>query len=201
VSPVESGISKRLIYQRVAELHIQCISQGFLATLGPHFLSLMYEAIDEGDESILHVQRDGGEIIGFVAGANGLGPIYRRMIRRWPRLVRALIPALLSPLRVWRMLEIIRYGSGSPQSGEFPSAELLAIGVLAPFRSRGHAEALYRALCDSFRGKGIARFRITVGEGLRPAHRFYQRMGAVAAGRVAVHRGEPSVVYVASVNS
>jgi ribosomal protein S18 acetylase RimI-like enzyme len=200
VSPVDSGMSKRLIYQRVAELHIQCISQGFLATLGPHFLSLMYEAIDEGDESILHVQREGGEIIAFVAGANGMGPIYRRMIRRWPSLISALLPALLSPLRVWRMLEIVLYGRGSSRSSEHPSAELLAIGVLAPFRSRGHAEALYRALCDSFRNKGIGRFRITVGEGLIPAHRFYQSMGAVATGRVAVHRGEPSIVYVATLD-
>ena len=42
-------------YRSVAELHAANIDQGFLSSLGVAFLSLMYRAIDEVDESILVV--------------------------------------------------------------------------------------------------------------------------------------------------
>lgn len=191
---------KHLVYRRVADLHIACINQGFLATLGPGFLALMYQAVDEGPDSILLVSRDGEQIVGFVAGASGMGPIYRRMLHQWPRLVVALLATVLSPRSLLRILDIVRYSRGSAKtSNSLPIAELLSIGVDPTFRGRGHAARLYRSLSDYFRSRNVRRFKIVVGSALEPAHRFYQRMGAVPAAQVEVHSGERSILYVQQV--
>ena len=188
---------KKLVYWRVAELHIACITQGFLATLGPRFLALMYESIDEGSESVLLVSRNGTDVVGFVAGTSGgMGPIYKGMLRRWPALVLALLPSLVSPRRVWRILDILRYSGRAARAGDLPMAELLSIGVDGEFRGHGHAAGLYQALCDYFRKKHVGAFKIVVGGSLDSAHRFYRRMGAHPASQLEVHRGEASTVYL-----
>ena len=90
----------------------------------------------------------------------------------------------------------MRYDGGTSTAHELPSAELLSIAVAPHARGSGVAERLYRRLEEHFAGRGLSAFRITVGDSLAPAHRYYRRMGAVPAGRVEVHAGEGSVVYV-----
>jgi ribosomal protein S18 acetylase RimI-like enzyme len=186
---------KRQIYRRVAQLHIECINQGFLRTLGPRFLALMYEAIDEGADSVLLVRRRGDEVVGFVAGANGMDAIYKRMLRHAVRLGVAIVPAVLSMKNMKRMVEIVRYSRAPSRGSALPRAELLSIGVGQSSRRHGHAEALFQELCATFRGNGVRAFKIVVGTSLAPAQRFYERMGATAAGTLSVHDGESSIVY------
>lgn len=192
--------AKRQVYRRVAQLHIACISEGFLRTLGPRFLALMYQSIDEGTDSVLLVRRQGDEIVGFVAGATGMKSIYKRMLRHTLQLALALAPAMFSLKRLKRIFEILRYSSASSRSSALPRAELLSIGVDPAFRRNGHAEALFHELCAVFRQRGVASFMIVVGASLAPARRFYERMGAIAAGSLSVHDSEPSVVYTLNVN-
>ena len=73
---------------------------------------------------------------------------------------------------------------------------MLSIAVAPEWRGQAVAEGLYRRLVDDFHRRGVDAFRITVGEALAPAHRFYLRMGAVPRAHIQVHRGERSVVYV-----
>ncbi len=188
-------MDKRDLYRRVAELHVANLDQGFLATLGVEFLALMYRAIDEGEDSVLLVAEQDGRIVGFVSGAMGMRAVYRRMLRRWPRLAWTLLPSAFRPKRVWRILEILRYGGGS-EDPRLPRAELLSIAVDAHHRGRQHAELLYRRLSEHFRDRGIPAFRIVVGAALAPAHKFYGRMGARVVAQVEVHRGASSTVYV-----
>lgn len=194
------------IYRRVAELHAANLDQGFLATLGTRFLALMYQAIGESPTCVLIVAHDAaGEVVGFIAGGGGMSAIYRRMLRRWRPLGVSLLPVLVSPSKLWRIVEILRYGrSQSGAAGEtsdaLPEAELFSIAVDAAHRGKGHAEELYRGLERHFRGRGEPAFRIVVGDKLAAAHRFYRRMGAQAVARIEVHRGEHSVVYVHALN-
>lgn len=184
-------------YRQVAELHAANINQGFLATLGIPFLSLMYRAIDEACDSVLLVEADGDRVIGFVSGGAGMGSIYKRMLRRPFRLGWALLPSLLRPARVKRILDIMRYSRRSSAPGpDLPAAELLSIAVAPEARGSGIAERLYRRLEAHFREAGQQAFKITVGDALAPAHRFYARMGALPVGRMHVHAGEPSTVYM-----
>lgn len=186
------------LYRTVAELHIANINQGFLSTLGVGFISLMYRAIDEGDESVLLVTRVNGQVVGFVAGATGMRAIYKRMLRYWPQLFWALLPSMFSFRRVWRIIEILRYSrsSGGTKGIAMPAAELLSIAVAPSFRGQRHAENLYQELCQHFLIRGLPAFKIVVGSALAPAHKFYRRMGAQPAAEIEVHQGSASTVYV-----
>lgn len=183
-------------YRQVARLHVRCLDQGFLATLGEDFLALMYEAIDQADETTLLVEEQGGQVLGFITGGTGMGPIYKRMALSPVRLAMALAPALLRPSKVRRILEILRYSGEGGVPEDLPEAELLSLAVDPEWRGKAVADRLYGRLVEDFRRRGVAAFRITVGDALLPAHRFYQRMGATIAGRVEVHGGEPSKVCV-----
>jgi ribosomal protein S18 acetylase RimI-like enzyme len=184
------------LYRQVAGLHARYLDQGFLATLGPGFLAQLYRAIDEGDSSVLICERQDGRVLGFVSGAWGMGPIYRRMLRRPFALGLVLLPSLMHPVRLWRILEVLRYGRGGHGLSSLPQAELLSIAVAADARGYGIADRLYSALAAHFRATGIDAFCITVGGALEPAHRFYRRMGAQPVGELEVHRGRVSTVYV-----
>lgn len=186
------------LYRSVAELHAANIDQGFLSSLGLGFLSLMYRAIDEVDESVLVVSKSDKQVIGFIAGATSMRPIYRRMLRYWPQLFWALLPSLSSPQRVRRIIEILRYSSdkGACSKVTLPTAELLSIAVSHEFRGQRHADDLYRELCEHFLQQKLPAFKIVVGSVLLPAHKFYQRMGAKPTADVEVHHGSASTVYV-----
>lgn len=182
------------MYRQVAALHVASIDQGFLATLGVRFVSLLYESLDSSGQHVLLIEEREGQVAGFVTGGRGMGPIYKRMLRSPFRLGVSLLPSLVRPRRIARILEILRYGRSSDHG--LPEAELLSIAVDPSFRGQGVAELLYGRLVAYFRDDGVDAFRITVGEGLAPAHRFYQRMGAEPVSRIEVHQGETSVVYV-----
>lgn len=184
-------------YREVARLHAACINQGFLSTLGLPFLELLYQAMDEADASVLIVEESGERVVGFVAGGMGMGAIYRQMLRHPFRLLSALLPSICRPTRVMRMLDILRYGrDAAGERMQLPEAELFSIAVAADARGKGVADRLYRALSAHFSERGVDAFKVTVGETLAPAHRFYKRMGAEFSRRVEVHAGEGSVVYV-----
>lgn len=193
------GLTPNDRYRQVAALHATNINRGFLATLGIPFLALMYEAIDQAGDSVLLTEELDGRVLGFVSGGKGMGPIYRRMLRHPLRLAWTLLPSMSQPRRVRRIFDILRYGGKQGSSVELPQAELLSIAVDPAARGTGVAERLYRRLQAHFAERGVAAFRITVGESLAPAHRYYQRMGAKAVDRIEVHAGEASVVYVQQV--
>lgn len=183
-------------YRQVAELHAASINQGFLATLGVPFLSLMYRAIDRAHDSVLLTEVNNNRVVGFVSGAVGMGPIYREMLCHPLRLMWSLAPSLVRPSRIWRILETLRYSRGKETPKDWPDAELLSIAVDPVMRGKGLAELLYRRLEDHFIEQGRPAFRIIVGKALAPAHRYYRRMGAVPIGTIEVHAGEESIVYV-----
>lgn len=183
-------------YRQVAALHAANIDQGFLATLGRPFLVLMYRAIDESVDSMLLVEEQGGRIVGFVSAGVGMGPIYRRMLRHPLGLGWSLFPVLFKPRALARIFDIVRYGHGQSSVAPCPVAELLSIAVAPDARGSGVAESLYRRLAAHFRERGVDAFKITVGDALLPAHRFYLRMGAMPVGTVEVHAGERSTIYV-----
>jgi ribosomal protein S18 acetylase RimI-like enzyme len=184
--------------KQVARLHVENLDQSFLATLGSSFLTLMYQAIDECESSVLLVESSGSRVNGFVSGTESMGRIYRGMLRYWPRLVTSLFPSILNPMKVWRILEILSHSRQKNKNQSLPSFELLSIAVDPDYRGQGAAERLYRALVGHCRGLKKPAFKIIVGERLLPAHRFYRKMGAVQAGEVYVHGGQRSIMYVQS---
>ncbi len=193
---------ERSFYQQVAGLHYQGIDQGFLSSLGPEFLTLLYETIDKSPDAVLITEQHDGRVIGFVSGASRLWPIYKGMVVRLPRLVIALAPVLLSPLKLWRLLELLRHSVAGAKSEKnrsgvaIPDFELLSIAVAPEARRNGVAKRLYDALVVYVGSQRKHGFKIVVGETLIGAHKFYLRMGAVPQARACVHADTVSVVYV-----
>ena len=185
---------RRRVHRQVAELHAQCIDGGFLSTLGPRFLALLYEAIDASPDGVLLVEEDGGHVNGFISGAGNLRTIRDALLRRPLRLGLALLPAL-TPRRLARIVETLRYTNTDADG--LPTAELLSIAVAPANRGCGIAERLYRRLSSHWQQRGVEAFRIVVGDGLAPAQKFYRRMGAVPAGQLHLHAGQGSTVFVA----
>jgi ribosomal protein S18 acetylase RimI-like enzyme len=183
------------IYPQIAAIHIENIDRGFLAQLGERFLALLYCAMDEDANTTLIVEQSQDRVVGFVSGGTGLGPVYRALLLRFPALFGALLPALLSPGKLYRIAEILLH-SRSRVATDLPAAELFSIAVIPEARGTGCAERLYRGLCDHFAAAGVPAFRIVAGQGLDPAHAFYRRMGARPKEEVHVHGGALSTVYV-----
>ena len=191
-------LDRESTYRQVAALHAASIDQGFLATLGLPFLALMYRAIDEATDSVLLVEEKEGRVLGFISGGMGMRPIYRSMLRKPIAVGLALMPSILKPSRVSRILDILRYGRHE-STGRLPRAELLSLAIVPEARGSGMAERLYCRLATHFRDAGEGGFKIMVGDALAPAHRFYRRMGAVPAGRAEVHEGQSSTLYIHTV--
>ena len=183
-------------YRTVASLHCDHINQGFLATLGVPFLSLLYEAIDKDSESVLLVERVELKIVGFVTGTRGLGRIYKQLLLKPLRLIYSLKACILSPSKMYKILEVLLISKGTNISADLPKQELLSIVVNPAYQGGGHAENLFKSLCSHFGAEGASSFRIVVGSNLDRAHAFYTKMGSIPVEEIQVHKGANSVVYV-----
>ena len=183
-------------YRAIASLHCSYINQGFLATLGVPFLTLLYEAIDEDSESVLLVERVDSKVIGFVAGASGFGRLYKKLLLKPIRLTYSLKSCLLSPSKIYKIIEIFLISIGSKLPSDLPKQELLSIVVNPNYQGQRYAENLFKALCSHFSAEGASSFRIVVGSNLNRAHAFYTKMGSVPVKEIQAHKGTDSVVYV-----
>jgi len=190
-----------MIYREIARLHIECIEDGFLPTLGEAFLALLYEAIDVDPNNALIVESKNGKVIGFVAGGSGMKSIYYQMLKRWPRLFYSLVFSILNPCKLKKIFEIIFNNSKDCTKLSGSNNELFSISVAKEFRGCGVAESLYKKLCQWFISNGISSFKIVVGQNLNRAHAFYLKMGACPVDKITIHEGEISTLYLHDLKS
>ncbi|MBI4259513.1 MAG: GNAT family N-acetyltransferase [Actinobacteria bacterium] len=177
---------------QVARLHAAAISEGFLSTLGPRFLTLLYRSMAGSERAVLLVAREGEAVRGFVAGAVAPGAFYREFLRRHaPAAAVLLAGRALRPRVARRILETLRHlgreGGGGP--------ELLSIAVAPLARRTGLASRLVRELEDELGTRGAERLAVVVGTDNQPARSLYEAVGFELAGDVEVHAGRPSVRY------
>lgn len=190
-------VKRSQVYSDVAKLHIKTMEAGFLPTLGPKFLTLMYRCIDEAEFSTLIVEYKDNTLAGFVSGTLGTSSLYREMMNHPLTLLLSMFPAILSPKKVKSILNILLHMTGKERAN-YSQAELLTICVSGEHRRRGVAERLYRDLCSFFESSDVSKFTIVVGKSL-DANVFYKKQGARVAGEVTVHSGAVSNVFVQEV--
>jgi GNAT superfamily N-acetyltransferase len=116
------------------------------------------------------------------------------MVRRWWVALPTLVPRLLSPLRVRRALETLRYPRYEDAS--LPSAEIINFVVVPAARGRGVAIALFGCLMQWFKANGYTAVKIVTGEQQVRAHGFYEKVGGQLRGQMSIHRGSLSRIYV-----
>jgi len=192
-----NGFTKEDISQLV-DIHRRQIQQGFLGSLGDKALELIFTLAAESEFGVLVIAKDksNGRVAGFFGGTTHIGAFYRDFLRRKSLLAAIhLAPRLLSPTRLWKAFETLIYPV-KRQVTEMPKAQTIGLAVDERYLGKGLAQSLFHEMVDAFAGKGVAEFKILVGEGLIPAQRFFEKMGAEKVARIEVHQGSGSWVYV-----
>jgi ribosomal protein S18 acetylase RimI-like enzyme len=183
---------------RLAQLHAARISEGFLPSLGPRFLTRLYRRIARSGHAFGWVAdasstetHDGG-VVAFATGADDVRRLYREFLLR-DGVVAAFLAAPHVP-RAWRrMIETLRYPSTTT---DLPSAEVLAVATDAAAARRGHGVLVLRAVTDELARRGHNAVKVTVGADNAAALRFYEAGGFEPRARIAVHGDAPSEVLV-----
>lgn len=177
---------------RVAALHAGRITEGFLPTLGPTFLTRLYRRVVAAPEGIVLVADVQGEVVGFVAAATSLGRIYRSFL--WRDGVPAALSAAPRLVRSWRrVLETLRYPA---RTVGLPEAEILAVAVDSSCSRSGLGRTLVDATLVELERQGVDAVRVVAGADNTAAINLYRRCGFVVAARTAVHEGTASEVLV-----
>lgn len=186
----------------IAALHARALDQSFLSTLGVPFLTLLYGAMIEDQNTIVVCEFEDSELVGFVSGGLGLRGIYLGLLKRPISLLWSLRSLLGSFQRLRGVVEILLFSFTSGEknkTGEvtnLPSAELYTIAVSEHARGSGAGPRLYESLGEAFLGMGIQQYKILVGDQLTAAHAFYKKMGAVPVRKERLHSGSTSTIYI-----
>ena len=173
-----------------ARLHAQLISEGFLSSLGPRFLTRLYGRIVRSDGSFLLIAEADGTAVGFIAGSVALGRLYRSFLLR-----DGVAAALSAPVRLVtalpRVFETLRRGRGG---GGADDGELLAVAVDPGWRDRHVGRQLVEGFLREVEHRGVSSATVVVGADNVAAIAMYRRAGFTAARTLEMHRGTPSVV-------
>ncbi|HEX4907427.1 MAG TPA: GNAT family N-acetyltransferase, partial [Actinomycetes bacterium] len=186
----------------MARLHADGMPEAFLPTLGPRFLARLYRALAADPDAVALVAEGVGGVVGFAAGVPSVGGFYRRFARgHGPAAALAAAPRLVRPGVARRLLETVRYPAAGNGHGPMPDAELLSIAVAPGWRAGGTGRALADGVLDGLAGRGVDDIKVVVGAANQGANRFYAKVGFREAGRLTVHQGTPSNVWIRSCRS
>lgn len=173
-----------------ARLHAEQITEGYLSSLGPRFLRLLYRRVVRWPRSFLLVAEEDGVVVGHAAATESVGGLYRQFLLHDG--VHAAAVAAPALARQWHSaLETLRYPSGHHR---LPSAELLAVAVAAECRGRGIGRGLVDAANKELVRRGIADARVVVAADNVPAMALYRSSGFRPAASIQVHADARSEV-------
>lgn len=177
---------------RVAALHADQISSGFLSLLGASFLECLYRRIILYPGAFLVVADGPGGPVGFIAGSTDVSGLYKSFI--WHDGLRALTGAARPLLSGWkRVLETLRHG-GSPGAGGGRGGELLAVAVDPRCQGRSVGRRLVGAFLDQIVASSCDAAHVIVGADNDRAVALYERCGFVAVEPFELHPGTVSLL-------
>jgi GNAT superfamily N-acetyltransferase len=183
----------------VARMHRSGVREGFLSSLGEPVLRLLYRHLAGSRHCAIFVaESPDGTPVGYICGSRDTSALFREFLRaRWPMALRVMVPRLLSPVRIRRAIETLRYPATSDPG--LPKAEIINFVVEPDWRGRGVADLLLARLLQWFGEQGETSVKAISGDQLERAHRFYEKSGARLHGRTSLHRGVGSRIYIYSV--
>lgn len=180
-------------------LHRIQLSGGFMTSLGDRFLLEVFRNVARSRHGIALVailRPEGAETVeGFLLGATSTAGLYRDFIlRRGLKAAIIAAPRLLRWSAIRKVWETLSYPA-TESNFDMPQAELLDLAVSDSAKGTGIAEKLFSAFVAELECRGHQSFRVTTGESLTRAHRFYEKQGVVRVGTIEIHQGESIVVY------
>jgi ribosomal protein S18 acetylase RimI-like enzyme len=177
---------------RLAQLHVERIGEGYLAQLGPAFLTSLYKRMIRSPRAFVIVAEECGEVVAFCAAAEDVKRFYVEFIvhdgaiaglRSAPRVLRTLP----------RVMETLRYPS---TTGDLPQAEILAVVTDARVAGQGLGSAVLGEALAELRRRGCDAAKVVAGATNDAALRMYRRCGFDPRGRISIHDQVPSEVLV-----
>ncbi len=180
----------------VAQLHIQGIPTGFISSLGVGFVSELYYAIAQDENSFGFVALEGDQVLGFVTFSCDLGKLYKYVLRKKVfRFGLILAWRMLSWRTFKKVVQNLLY-PGKMKKMDLPDAELLSIVVAPDGRGKGVAASLVKAGLDECHKRKIDRVKVLVAACNEPANKLYKKSGFEFHSQLDSH-GIKSNVYVA----
>lgn len=195
---IQESVESSGFLKNVIRIHRIEINQGFLSSLGDNALSLLFSHASESRFGRLLIAKDtsSGKIVGFLLGTIDTGAFYKNFLcKKFLKAVFVLAPKLLSFEKVRKVFETLFYPTKEALK-TLPKPELLDIAVLKPYQGAGVAQLLFQEFAKKLYAIGIDEFKITTGESLIAAQKFYEKLGAKKAGEVEVHKGQKTWIYI-----
>ncbi len=185
--------------QQVAALHIQCISTGFISSMGIDFVTYLYEAIVQSNSSFGVVAVRNGKVLGFASFTTNINKLYTSVIwRKGLKFTLLLAGHMCSLKRVKRMFETLFYPARI-KNKDLPSAELLSIAVAPDEQRKGLAGELIEKGFRHCRKTGVDKVKVLIGTDNKAGNKLYLKSGFEHVGQI-INHGLPSNVYVAQIN-
>jgi ribosomal protein S18 acetylase RimI-like enzyme len=185
--------------EQVAALHIQCISTGFISSMGIDFVTSLYEAIVQSNSSFGIVAVRNEKVLGFAAFTTNINTLYKAVIwRKGLKFALLLASHMCSLKRVKRMFETLFYPTRI-KNMNLPSAELLSIAFAPEEQRKGLAGQLIEMGFRHYRKTGVDKVKVLIGADNKAGNQLYIKSGFEPAGKINNH-GVLSNVYVAQIN-
>jgi len=185
--------------QQVAALHIQCISTGFISSMGIDFVTILYEAIAQSKSSFGIVALRNGKVLGFAAFTTNINTLYKSIIRRKGLKFALLLAGRMCSLkRIKSMFETLFYPARTKKMN-LPSAELLSIAVVDEEQGKGLAGKLIESGFGHYRENGVEKIKILIGADNTAGNNFYLKHGFERVGQILNH-GVLGNIYIAQTN-
>jgi len=184
---------------QVAALHIQCISTGFISSMGIDFVTSLYEAIVRSKSSFGVVAVRDEKVLGFAAFTTNIDKLYKSVIwRKGLKFALLLAGNMCSLKQVKSIFETLFYPARIKKMN-LPSAELLSIAVAPEEQRKGLAGQLIEKGFRHYRKNGVDKVKVLIGADNTAGNKLYLKSGFEPAGQINNH-GLPSNVYVAQIN-
>ncbi len=182
--------------QEVAGLHQEFIKSGFLTSLGPSFLRILYKGIIGAENAFCVVAEKDGAVIGFACGTENISIFYRRFLIR---IFFRLLPVFFSNIKRAAVLRKIFETVSYPRKAAvaLPKAEWLSMVAMRDNEEGRISDRLFHKLVEQFRIRGIKEFKSIVGQSVIHSIKFNERMGGILYPEtIEIHRGDKSNIYI-----
>ncbi|MHC4738611.1 MAG: GNAT family N-acetyltransferase [Planctomycetota bacterium] len=181
--------------KEIATLHIQGINTGFISSLGLDFVTALYGAIAEDENSFGFVAFENDSVIGFVAFSTNLGKLYKFAVLKKSFKFGFILARRMLSLSVFKKVIDNIFYPVRMKKLDLPDAELLSVVVAKEAQGKRLATRLVQKGLEECGNHGMDKVKVLVGAENEPANKLYLKCGFELAGQIEKH-GILSNIYV-----
>ena len=168
----------RIHCQQAATLHIRCLPNDFLASMGSEVLTVLYRIFVQLPLIYPYGWLVNNELKGILVGTNDTNSVFRVIfVRYWYALYIPVIKSILpNPLIIFKIIETFFY---TKRSNSTTTAELLVICVAPEMQRKGIGSILVKRFKRDLHKANIAQFKVNTHHTAVNANRFYKALSGL----------------------